>query len=88
MTKLCPIHVSIYCIPRMCKLPVCDVFLFFPFTVEKMKMIDKEYVSPGSSGEHLFSSQSKLDSYRREIESQTQTEMNIKVCSFYDSTAA
>lgn len=42
-------------------------------------MIDKEYVSPGFSGEHLFSSQSKLDSYRREIESQTQAEMNIKV---------
>lgn len=42
-------------------------------------MIDKEYVSPGSSGEHLFSSQSKLDSYRREIQSQTQAEMNIKV---------
>lgn len=45
-----------------------------------MKMIDKEYVSPGISENHLFSSQSKLDSYRREIESQTQTELNIKVC--------
>lgn len=43
-------------------------------------MIDKEYVSPGINENHLFSSQSRLDSYRREIESQTQTEMNIKVC--------
>lgn len=45
-----------------------------------MKMIDKEYVSPGINENYLFSSQSRLDSYRREIEAQAQAEINIKVC--------
>lgn len=45
-----------------------------------MKMIDKEYVSPGINENYVFSSQSRLDSYRREIEAQAQAEINIKVC--------
>ncbi|XP_075896233.1 centriole and centriolar satellite protein ofd1 isoform X2 [Nelusetta ayraudi] len=52
--------------------------------VEKMKMIDKEYVSPGINENYLFSSQSRLDSYRREIEAQAQAEINIKMQHFQD----
>ncbi|XP_077392488.1 centriole and centriolar satellite protein ofd1 isoform X2 [Festucalex cinctus] len=46
--------------------------------VEKMKMIDKEYDHVNCSGEKWFSFQSKLASYRRELESQMQIEMNTK----------
>ncbi|XP_061697508.1 centriole and centriolar satellite protein ofd1 isoform X2 [Syngnathoides biaculeatus] len=50
--------------------------------VEKMKMIDKEYENVNYSGEKWFSFQSKLASYRRELESQMQTEMNVKMQHF------
>ncbi|XP_057709084.1 centriole and centriolar satellite protein ofd1-like isoform X1 [Corythoichthys intestinalis] len=50
--------------------------------VEKMKMIDKEYENVNYSGEKWFSFQSKLASYKRELESQMQTEMNTKLQHF------
>lgn len=50
------------------------------FTVEKMKMIDKEYENLDYRGDKLFSFQSKLDVCRKEIEAQMQTEMKTKVC--------
>ncbi|XP_051938502.1 centriole and centriolar satellite protein ofd1 isoform X2 [Hippocampus zosterae] len=50
--------------------------------VEKMKMIDKEYENVNCSGEKWFSFQSKLASYRRELESQMQTEINTKMQHF------
>ncbi|XP_077474038.1 centriole and centriolar satellite protein ofd1 isoform X2 [Stigmatopora argus] len=50
--------------------------------VEKMKMIDKEYENVNYSGEKWFSFQSKLSSYKRELESQMQTEMNTKLVHF------
>ncbi|KAF7665428.1 hypothetical protein LDENG_00143600 [Lucifuga dentata] len=50
--------------------------------VEKMKMIDKEYESLDYRGDKLFSYQSKLDAYRKEIETQMQAEMNTKMQHF------
>ncbi|XP_077435804.1 centriole and centriolar satellite protein ofd1 isoform X2 [Vanacampus margaritifer] len=50
--------------------------------VEKMKMIDKEYENVNCSGEKWFSFQSKLASYRREIDSQMQIETNTKMQHF------
>ncbi|XP_077583907.1 centriole and centriolar satellite protein ofd1 isoform X2 [Stigmatopora nigra] len=50
--------------------------------VEKMKMIDKEYENVNYSGERWFSFQSKLSSYKRELESQMQTEMSTKLQHF------
>ncbi|XP_061142797.1 centriole and centriolar satellite protein ofd1 isoform X2 [Syngnathus typhle] len=50
--------------------------------VEKMKMIDKEYENVDYSGERWFSFQSKLASYKRELESQLQTEMTTKLQHF------
>lgn len=44
-----------------------------------MKMIDKEYENFSYSGDRWFSFQSKLATYRKEIEAQTQAEMNTKV---------
>lgn len=52
--------------------------------VEKMKMIDKEYESLGYRGEKVFTFQSKLDSYRKEIEERLQAEMKIKLQHFKD----
>lgn len=42
-------------------------------------MIDKEYENFSYSGDRWFSVQSKLATYRKEIEAQTQAEMNAKV---------
>lgn len=56
---------------------------FLPYTVEKMKMIDKEYEGLNHSGEKWFSFQSKLAPYRKEMEAQMQAEMNTKVCIFF-----
>ncbi|XP_061547233.1 centriole and centriolar satellite protein ofd1 isoform X1 [Phycodurus eques] len=50
--------------------------------VEKMKMIDKEYENVNYSGGKWFSFQSKLASYKRELESQMQIEMNTKMQHF------
>ncbi|XP_061827187.1 centriole and centriolar satellite protein ofd1 [Nerophis lumbriciformis] len=50
--------------------------------VEKMKMIDKEYENVSYSGDKWFSFQSKLASYKRELETQTQIEMNTKMQHF------
>lgn len=49
-------------------------------------MIDKEYESLGYRGEKDFTFQSKLDSYRKEIEERLQAEMKIKVlkCKVYN----
>ncbi|XP_029981256.1 centriole and centriolar satellite protein ofd1 isoform X2 [Sphaeramia orbicularis] len=52
--------------------------------VEKMKMIDKEYESSKYSGEKGFSFQSKIDSYRKEIEGQMEAEMKTKIQHFKD----
>nr|XP_046259165.1 oral-facial-digital syndrome 1 protein homolog isoform X2 [Scatophagus argus] len=52
--------------------------------VEKMKMIDKEYESFNYSGDRLFSFQSKLAAYRKEVEAQFQVEMNTKMQHFKD----
>nr|XP_057938230.1 centriole and centriolar satellite protein ofd1 isoform X2 [Doryrhamphus excisus] len=52
--------------------------------VEKMKMIDKEYENVNHSGDKSFSFQSKLASYRRELETQMQIEMNTKMQHFKD----
>lgn len=52
--------------------------------VEKMKMIDKEYESLRYSGEKWFSFQSKIDSYRKEIEGQMEAEMKTKIQHFKD----
>ena len=59
------------------------MFFFSPSTVEKMKMIDKEYESFNYSGDRYFSFQSKLAAYRKEIEAQVQAEMNTKVHIFF-----
>lgn len=45
-----------------------------------MKIIDQEYENFSYSGDRWFSFQSKLSAYRKEIEAQTQEEMNTKVC--------
>ncbi|XP_061735076.1 centriole and centriolar satellite protein ofd1 isoform X2 [Nerophis ophidion] len=50
--------------------------------VEKMKMIDKEYENVTYSRDKWFSFQSKLSSYRRELETQMQIEMNTKMQHF------
>lgn len=55
------------------------MYIFSASTVEKMKMIDKEYESFNYSGDRYFSFQSKLAAYRKEIEAQVQAEMNTKV---------
>lgn len=52
-------------------------------TVEKMKLIDKEYENLNYSGDKWFPLQSKLAAYRKEVEAQMQTEMNTKVCDLY-----
>lgn len=52
---------------------------FFSPSVEKMKMIDKEYENFNYSGDRYFSFQSKLAEYRKEIEAQVQAEMDTKV---------
>lgn len=51
----------------------------FTFTVEKMKMIDKEYEDINHSEDKFFSLQSKLAAYRKDVDTQTQAEINIKV---------
>lgn len=43
-------------------------------------MIDQEYENFSYSGDRWFSFQSKLSAYRKEIEAQSQEEMNTKVC--------
>ena len=48
-----------------------------------MKMIDKEYEGFSYSGDRLFSYQSKLAAYRKEIETQMEAEMNTKVHIFF-----
>lgn len=55
------------------------LFFFLQCTVEKMKMIDKEYEDFSYSGDKWFSLQSKLAAYRKEVETQVQSEMNSKV---------
>uniref|UniRef100_A0AAQ5YZV9 LisH domain-containing protein n=1 Tax=Amphiprion ocellaris TaxID=80972 RepID=A0AAQ5YZV9_AMPOC len=65
----------------------CSSKLFltlFAFTVEKMKLIDREYENFTYSEEKMFSFQSKLDAYRREIEAQMKAEMNTKLQLFND----
>ncbi|XP_023150843.2 centriole and centriolar satellite protein ofd1 isoform X2 [Amphiprion ocellaris] len=52
--------------------------------VEKMKLIDREYENFTYSEEKMFSFQSKLDAYRREIEAQMKAEMNTKLQLFND----
>lgn len=52
-------------------------------TVEKMKLIDKEYENLNYSGDKWFPLQSKLAAYRKEVEAQMHTEMNTKVCVLY-----
>uniref|UniRef100_A0A3Q3X657 Uncharacterized protein n=1 Tax=Mola mola TaxID=94237 RepID=A0A3Q3X657_MOLML len=52
--------------------------------VEKMKMIDKEYENFSYRGDRWFSTQSKLDGYRKDIEAQAQAEMNTKMQHFKD----
>lgn len=59
--------------------PTFNVF-FLLWPVEKMKMIDQEYENFSYSGGRWFSFQSKLSAYRKEIEAQSQEEMNTKVC--------
>uniref|UniRef100_A0A8D0CNS8 OFD1 centriole and centriolar satellite protein n=1 Tax=Sander lucioperca TaxID=283035 RepID=A0A8D0CNS8_SANLU len=67
-------------------IPLSAVFnvFFLPYTVEKMKMIDKEYESFNYSGDKWFSFQSKLAAHRKEIEAQMQAEMNTKMQHFKD----
>uniref|UniRef100_A0A7N8XGP8 OFD1 centriole and centriolar satellite protein n=1 Tax=Mastacembelus armatus TaxID=205130 RepID=A0A7N8XGP8_9TELE len=52
--------------------------------VEKMKMIDKEYENFSYSGDKWFPLQSKLATYRKELEAQMQAEMNTKMQNFKD----
>ncbi|XP_022046508.1 centriole and centriolar satellite protein ofd1 isoform X2 [Acanthochromis polyacanthus] len=52
--------------------------------VEKMKLIDREYENFTYSEDKMFSFQSKLDAYRREIEAQMKAEMNTKMQLFKD----
>ncbi|KAM7380462.1 hypothetical protein PAMP_003755 [Pampus punctatissimus] len=52
--------------------------------VEKMKMIDKEYEGFNYSGDKWFPFQSKLATYRKEMEAQMQKEMNAKMQHFKD----
>uniref|UniRef100_A0A3B3ZNB6 OFD1 centriole and centriolar satellite protein n=1 Tax=Periophthalmus magnuspinnatus TaxID=409849 RepID=A0A3B3ZNB6_9GOBI len=54
--------------------------LFF----EKMKMIDMEYDNHTSRGNAFFTLQSKLESYKKEIEERLQDEMKIKLQHFKD----
>lgn len=66
---------------------ICDIQHGFPksvpfflsFTVEKMKMIDKEYQGLSSSEDKVFYYQSKLAAYRKEAGAQMEAEMNTKV---------
>lgn len=51
------------------------------YTVEKMKLIDKEYENFSYSGDRWTSVESRLAAYRKEIEAQMQAEMKTKVCS-------
>lgn len=56
------------------------IFSFFlPCSVEKMKLIDKEYENFNYSGDRWFSLQSKLAAYRKDIETQMEAEVNTKV---------
>ena len=48
-------------------------------TVDKMKMIDKEYENLSCSGDKWFPLESKLAAYRKEIEAQLQAEMSTQV---------
>ncbi|KAM9850518.1 centriole and centriolar satellite protein ofd1 [Aulostomus maculatus] len=50
--------------------------------VEKMKMIDKEYESVSPSEDRWFPLQSKLAAYRKDLETQMQTEINTKMQHF------
>ncbi|XP_055086831.1 centriole and centriolar satellite protein ofd1 [Periophthalmus magnuspinnatus] len=52
--------------------------------VEKMKMIDMEYDNHTSRGNAFFTLQSKLESYKKEIEERLQDEMKIKLQHFKD----
>lgn len=47
-----------------------------------MKMIDKEYEGFTYSGGKMFSFQSKLDAYRKEIEAQMEADMKTKVYTY------
>lgn len=44
-----------------------------------MKMIDKEYESHDYRRERIFTLQSKMELYKKEVENRLQTEMKIKV---------
>lgn len=50
-----------------------------PCTVDKMKMIDKEYENFSYSEDKWFSLQSKLAAYRKDVETQMEAEMKTKV---------
>ncbi|XP_072300661.1 centriole and centriolar satellite protein ofd1 isoform X2 [Eucyclogobius newberryi] len=52
--------------------------------VDKMKMIDKEYDSHCGKGDRFFTLQSKLESYKKEIEERLQAEMKTKLQHFKD----
>uniref|UniRef100_A0AAX7UJG3 LisH domain-containing protein n=1 Tax=Astatotilapia calliptera TaxID=8154 RepID=A0AAX7UJG3_ASTCA len=47
--------------------------------VEKMKTIDREYEGLGYNEDKVFPLQSKLSAYRKDIEVQMETEMNLKI---------
>lgn len=53
--------------------------LFLPHSVEKMKLIDKEYENLNYGGDRWFPLQSKLAAYRKDIETQMEAEMSTKV---------
>uniref|UniRef100_A0A669AY24 OFD1 centriole and centriolar satellite protein n=1 Tax=Oreochromis niloticus TaxID=8128 RepID=A0A669AY24_ORENI len=50
--------------------------------VEKMKTIDREYEGLGYNEDKVFPLQSKLSAYRKDIEVQMETEMNLKIQHF------
>uniref|UniRef100_A0A8C6U1K8 OFD1 centriole and centriolar satellite protein n=1 Tax=Neogobius melanostomus TaxID=47308 RepID=A0A8C6U1K8_9GOBI len=52
--------------------------------VEKMKIIDKEYENHDCRGERIFTLQSKMESYKKEIEKRLQAEMKVKLQHFKD----
>uniref|UniRef100_A0A7N6FDL4 LisH domain-containing protein n=1 Tax=Anabas testudineus TaxID=64144 RepID=A0A7N6FDL4_ANATE len=55
-----------------------------PCTVDKMKMIDKEYENFSYSEDKWFSLQSKLAAYRKDVETQMEAEMKTKMQHFRD----
>uniref|UniRef100_A0A665TW23 Uncharacterized protein n=1 Tax=Echeneis naucrates TaxID=173247 RepID=A0A665TW23_ECHNA len=69
---------------HMFAVQIYNDFFLPSITVEKMKMIDKEYENLNCSEDKWFPLQSKLAAYRKEIEAQMQAEMNTKMQHFKD----